>query len=457
MKLLASIVLGLAFAGTASSQTLDCAALQNSPFAEPEGYASACGIVAPVPSPGIGDTARAPTSNAFTLDVRGQAPRLPNTLYGFTLNNFPVQTTVGVITATNVFGMDFDPTGTTLYGVTGSAGVPALTLGTINTTTGTFTTIAAVTGVAAGQSTTGVSIHPITGAAYLSTSDGVTSQLHTLNLATGAATLIGQMGTEALIIDIAMNCNGEMYAHGIATDALFSVNTTTGATTLIGTHGLAANFAQGMDFDNDDGTLYAFIYTGTGTNRFGSFNLATGAFTALATDNPLGEYEGAIPTQCSSASTLTYNPTTAAGVTFPAGPAGSASASIGITSTGATGSGQTALTGCAISGPGAASFGAVTTTPANGVFNAGTTSGSIDLSCTRGAAVATASLSCTETATPTVAGSPFTRTWALTCPAVDAVEADSVPVPAMGNFATWTLVLSALGFGLLTVGTRLRS
>jgi hypothetical protein len=30
-------------------------------------------------------------------------------------------------------------------------------------------------------------------------------------------------------------------------------------------------------------------------------------------------------------------------------------------------------------------------------------------------------LSCTETATPTVAGSPFTRTWALTCPAVTAV------------------------------------
>lgn len=56
-----------------------------------------------------------------------------------------------------------------------------------------------------------------------------------------------------------------------------------------------------MDFDNASGTLYAFIYEGGGTNRFGSFDLATGAFTTLIQDNPLGEYEGAIPTQCGSA------------------------------------------------------------------------------------------------------------------------------------------------------------
>ncbi len=119
-----------------------------------------------------------------------------------------------------------------------------------------------------------------------------------------------------------------------------------------------------------------------------------------------------------TAPTLTYNPASA--VTFPGGAAGTATASIAITSAGAAGAGQSAVTGCGITGPGAASFGAVSTTPANGIINSTTTSGSIDLSCTRGATEATATLSCTETATPTVAGSPFTRTWSLTCPAAAA-------------------------------------
>jgi hypothetical protein len=130
-----------------------------------------------------------------------------------------------------------------------------------------------------------------------------------------------------------------------------------------------------------------------------------------------------------TAPTLTYSPTTAAGVSFPAGPAGAANSSIAISSAGAVGTGQSAVTGCSITGAGAASFGAVTTTPANGVFNTATTSGAISLSCTRGASAATASLSCTETATPTVAGSPFTRTWALTCPA--AVVTNVAPVGAV--------------------------
>jgi len=119
-----------------------------------------------------------------------------------------------------------------------------------------------------------------------------------------------------------------------------------------------------------------------------------------------------------AAPTLTYNPSSA--VTFPSGAAGTATASIAITSAGAAGAGQSALSGCAISGSGASSFGAVSITPANGIINSTTTSGSIDLSCTRGASEATATLACTETATPTVAGSPFTRSWSLTCPAAAA-------------------------------------
>jgi hypothetical protein len=292
----------------AAAERLDCAALSNSMGSEPEGYAEQCasGIPYAYSAPVL---PRAPTDIGFTLEIRGQAgvpTRLANSLYDFTLNAFPTQTLRGVSNP-QIFSMDFDVAGTTLYGVTATTATPnPLTLGTINTTTGAFTPIAAVTGLTAGDSPSGLTIDPVTGAAFLLAPGGtpiVLSRLYSLNLTTAAATLIGQVtaptdGAGTLMIDISMNCSGQMFAHNIADDALYSVNPATGAGTFIGAHGLAANFAQGMDFDNQDGTLYAFIYTGSGTNRFGSFNLATGAFTTLVQDNPLGEYEGAIPTTC---------------------------------------------------------------------------------------------------------------------------------------------------------------
>ena len=306
MKRLGLCLMALLGAGSISAETLDCAALANSALAEPEGYAAQCG--APAPSPSVAVSNLAPTDTGFALDIRGQSPRLPNSLYSFTLNAFNTQTLRGVSSQASIFAMDFNEAGTTLYAITGSTAMTnPSTLGTLNSTTGAFTAIAPLTGLTAGDSASGLAIHPRTGLAYFSAVGGSpsTARLYTLNLATGALTLVGQItaptdGTGTLMIDIAINCEGQLFAHNIADDALYSVSTTTGAGTLIGTHGLAANFAQGMDFDNQDGTLYAYIYTGTGTNRFGTFNLATGAFTTLVQDNPLGEYEGAIPTQCPS-------------------------------------------------------------------------------------------------------------------------------------------------------------
>ena len=51
-----------------------------------------------------------------------------------------------------------------------------------------------------------------------------------------------------------------------------------------------------MDFDNEDGTLYIFLYRGSGANVYGTVNLATGVVTALASTNPTGEFEGATQT-----------------------------------------------------------------------------------------------------------------------------------------------------------------
>ncbi len=322
MKKINILVLALlANVGAANAQTLNCAALSNSAEAEPSGYAEQCLNV--IPSPRVTNAVNAPTDTGFTIDVRGQAAvptRLVNSLYSFTLNAFQTQALRGV-TQPQIFGMDFNVANTTLFGVTGAAAAPnPSTLGTIDQTTGAFTVIAPVTGLTAGDGMSGLTINPITGAALLSAVGGTPalSRLYSLNLTTGVATLIGGITapsdpTGTVMIDIALNCQGALFAHNILDDSLYSVNVATGAGTKFATHGLAANFAQGMDFDNQSGALYAYIYTGAGTNRFGTFDLTTGAFTSLVTDNPLGEYEGAIPTACPAVGAPTITPVTPAG------------------------------------------------------------------------------------------------------------------------------------------------
>lgn len=116
--------------------------------------------------------------------------------------------------------------------------------------------------------------------------------------------------------------------------------------------------------------------------------------------------------------TLTYAPAPNAAlttVTFPGGAAGAATTTITVTPAGAANGGTTSVTACAISGQaGGGTFGAVTTTPANGVYSA--TAGTINLGCTRAATAGTATLTCTETQSDGTPG-PTPRVWGLTCPA----------------------------------------
>ena len=178
---------------------------------------------------------------------------------------------------------------------------------------------------------------------------------------------------------------------------------------------------------------FRFTNEATGTLNYGYAQLTTSApnGTPAVITRYVYENTGAAITiagggPTNTAPTLAYTPTTAAGVTFPAGAAGAATASIAIAGTGASGTGATVVSACAVTG---AAFGAPTTTPANGTFNTTTSAGTIDLSCTRAAAAATGSLSCTETPTP---GTPATRTWALTCPAAT-VAAAVTPTTASGT------------------------
>ncbi len=283
----------------------DCPLYVNYAGREPQGWAEHCGTAVPRPSAGVPD---APTSTGFAQDIG----YISDNFVSFALNNFTGQTVVG--TSTNAYyGMDFDPTATILWALNDTTD----TLGTIDLATGTYTAVVACPPGGGAANWTGLTIDPVSGVFWASTA----TDLFTIDPATGASALVGPFGAGGTMIDIAINSLGQMYGHDITTDSIYSINTATGAATLIGATGFAANYAQGMDFDNEDGTLYIFLYIGSGANVYGTVNLTTGAVTALATSSPQGEFEGAtqtvglcIPTD---APWLSASPTS--GTTAPAG------------------------------------------------------------------------------------------------------------------------------------------
>ena len=259
--------------------SVDCAAYQDYTGREPAEVAAACPVSVPQGLPG---NPLAPTDIGYAQDIG----YISDNFVSFTLNNFTGQTVVG--TSTNAYyGMDFDPAAEVLYALNDTTDM----LGTINLANGAFTPLVSCPPGGGAANWTGLSIDPVTGAFYASTA----TNLFTIDPATGVSTLVGPFGT-TLMIDIAINMDQQMYGHDIGTDAIYSINMTTGAATLIGPTGYSANYAQGMDFDNEDGTLYIFLYIGSGANVYGTVNLSTGAVTPLAVSSPLGEFEGATMT-----------------------------------------------------------------------------------------------------------------------------------------------------------------
>jgi len=217
-------------------------------------------------------TARA-VSDVYAIDLRAT----PNRLLRFPVNA-PANNAISLNASFDGFAMDFDATATTLYGVNGSTTALPISWGTIDQTTGNFTSIAAMT-LPTGHNPTGISSDP-NGTMYMSTNGTSGNQLHTVNLLTGAVTpgpLMTGLPAGAVNIDIAIDRSGQMYGHDIVSDTLLRIDKATGAAVVIGPTGQLANFAQGMDFDWDTDILYATIYTGGGTGVFASMNLTTGA------------------------------------------------------------------------------------------------------------------------------------------------------------------------------------
>ena len=146
------------------------------------------------------------------------------------------------------------------------------------------------------QSMSGMAWDSATGTMYASTTDVATSELHIVNLGTGATTFVGSMGADSTgNIAIAM-LGGQMYGYDIVNDSLQSIDKFTGLATTIGPLGFDANFAQGMDFDEQDGTCYIFAFNnGAFAGELRTCDVNTGATALVGTIGPgdLREWTGA--------------------------------------------------------------------------------------------------------------------------------------------------------------------
>jgi MYXO-CTERM domain-containing protein len=224
-------------------------------------------------------------SAASASTVYGQDLRQDRFFQSTTTNFVGDWTQIGGTTAYSSFAMDMDLLANTLWAVLWDGGITN-EYGTIDVSTGLFNSHGYLTGVPIGANVSGMSVDPVSGNWYLSCIETGTN-LYVGNITTGTFSLVGAIDTVAFEIDMAIDSQGNAYGHDISNDQLISINLTTGAGTAIGPTGQPANYAQGMDFDYADDTLYATVYTGGGTGGFGYFNLGTGTFIELQDTFPL--------------------------------------------------------------------------------------------------------------------------------------------------------------------------
>jgi Subtilisin-like serine proteases len=221
--------------------------------------------------------------SASGLDgILAGAPAFAIDIYpGYNLVNIPdtdipgVWNIVGSVGTYDFFAGDFvGGDFTTLYAVEyNTNGLYA-----INTATAAQTLIGPTT-PPAGQTFSGLTGTP-DGTMYGMVTDCASSNLVTVDIATGATTLLGALPGVGCGIDLAYNTDDDMiYIVDLLTDHLFKVDPATLAVTDVGALGVAANYAQGMDFEEESGVLYWAAYTTAGELRV--IDTTTGASTLV--------------------------------------------------------------------------------------------------------------------------------------------------------------------------------
>jgi hypothetical protein len=148
----------------------------------------------------------------------------------------------------------------------------------------TLTRLATIAGVL-GTLALAPAAHAAPGTGTLFGTDASAGNLLTIDRATGAGTVVGNMGigvVPALAVD---PTDGTMYAGtGAGFPAIFTVDPATGAATLVGDTGLGFAAVGGLDF-RADGTLFAAVNIvgdgGTGSDHLATIDKATGRATVI--------------------------------------------------------------------------------------------------------------------------------------------------------------------------------
>lgn len=177
----------------------------------------------------------------------------PNNLIRFSSATPGTVTVIGPSAQAGILfsGLDFAGNGNLYaYGLNTTTSVPS-GLMQVNTTTGAATLIGGG-GLVQGDNINDMSWNPVTGQmmAVASNAAGTINDLYTLNLASGAATLVGAitgMPAGALNVGLASNAAGVNYVHDIGSDQMFSLAGL--AATALGPEGILTNFSQGMTID----------------------------------------------------------------------------------------------------------------------------------------------------------------------------------------------------------------
>lgn len=229
------------------------------------------------PRTAIEDFARSPAGQALVAPAqagrRAALPRGVDSVPAYGLRNGSATTIAfvsfdlldatqyDVLRTGHVFGFAADFVNddfTKQYAVTAFDGNPRLY--TIDTQTGEPTLIAQVPIPASGPGSNpyGGAWDPYTNQMYLTTiaSGTRTTQLYTMDVATGNAAALGGPIAERMINEIAIDANGLMYGIDTYNDVLVAIDKTTGEAQAIGPTGLSLWLSQGLDFDDRTGTLY---------------------------------------------------------------------------------------------------------------------------------------------------------------------------------------------------------
>ncbi|MAO07911.1 MAG: hypothetical protein CL596_04280 [Alteromonas sp.] len=124
---------------------------------------------------------------------------------------------------------------------------------------------------------TGLEFDPSDGTLYAITS----LELHTIDIGGLTSTLVGTTGMP-LAVALAIDGNGNAYAHDVVDDSLWSIDLGTGVGTQVGLLGYDANFGQGMFWDENTDTIYISAFNNTlFESELRTVDTATGATTLV--------------------------------------------------------------------------------------------------------------------------------------------------------------------------------